>query len=125
MKTSRRDVSISEAAELLDISIDDVKQLEEQELLRAVRRDGKARFFLFDDIARIKSNKGPTISQEADLIKIQAQQQTASSLSAIRKILLFVGFGLLAAVAVVFLITVLFILFPLQTAAWLGYAKPF
>jgi hypothetical protein len=125
MKTSKRDVSTAEAAAYLDISIEDIKQLEKQELLRAVRRHGTTSYFLFDDIAHLKSNKSPSISQEADLIKIQAQQKTASSISVMRKIFLFLGVGVLLCIVVVFLITVLFILFPIQTASWLGYANRF
>ncbi len=112
-----------QTAKLLGVSIEDLHLLEEQDLLHS-SKDHKGRIIYSpEEVAQIKSRKVPSISEEAELVNIQVQRETAYSVTTTKKVLFFVGGVVSSYILLIIVFTVLFIINPLQTAGWLGYVR--
>src|SRR5882724_10348710 len=120
-QTTKKFVTKDEAAKLLHISVKNIELLEKQELLHALPQKEGYDLFLASDIARIQSNQGLSLAQEAEQIEVQLQREIASSLSFVKKALLMAAGGITTYYLVVVMVAFLFIFFPLPTATWLGY----
>lgn len=116
-------LSEEQTAEMLGISLANVKKLENQEVLHPIQFIGKKSYFSALDIGKIKYSKRNTLSEAAKEVGQQIQRDVVSSLSLIQKILLLAGFGIVSYFVLVVIFAFLFILFPWQTADWLGYIQ--
>ena len=56
-------VSISQAAKILDVSIDTVRRWDKQGILKSTRPDGKNRYFAVKDLENIKFAQPLSISE--------------------------------------------------------------
>ena len=119
--TLEKDISAIDAAKILGISVEEVSTLEQQGILRATRKEGAVSFFSSENISKIKSHKGLTLSDEAEQVGVQLQRDIAASLAFVKKILLFAGGSVVGYLLLIVLFAVLFSFFPLQTANVLGY----
>lgn len=117
------DLSLAKTQQILGLSIDQVKLLHQQGLLRFSRElNGEPRFFA-RDVRRLRSGRRQSLSEDAALVNIGIQRQMSRSLILLRRALLVLG-GLIGAYAVgVVVLTLLFIYLPVQTADWLGIVK--
>lgn len=118
-----QEVSAIDAAKLLGISRAEIQLLQTQEILHPIRQKDGISFFLKDDILRITTNKGLTLSDEAEQVGASMQREIASSLSSMQKNLIVVGIGIFGYFFFIVIFALLFTLFPLQTANWLGYVS--
>lgn len=118
-----KEISASEAAKLLNISTADVDLLQKQEVLHVLRKEGQTIYFSFEEVNRIKtpSQKKLTLSEAAEQVDVQIQLEMATSLSKVQKVLLLIGGCLTVYFLLVCLFSVLFTLFPIQTAEWVGF----
>jgi len=121
MITTRPEVSISEAAKLLGLQVEDVQKLEKQEILHALRHEGEISFFSPEDIARIKSNTRHSLSDEASIVGAEIQRETISTISTFRKVFLTVGGVISAYTVLVVIFVILFVTNPLSTSDFFGY----
>lgn len=92
-------IPISKAAEFLDVSIDTVRRYDKMGILHSTRPGGKIRYFDLEELKRVKSSK--------PLIRGASLQQNSTKVS-----LLLVRIIIIA----VTILTILFLLFPEQTA---------
>lgn len=63
-------VSISQAADILGVSIDTVRRWDKSGILKSTRPDGKNRYFSVDELERIKFSQPLSISEAADRLEI-------------------------------------------------------
>ena len=117
---NKNSVSAREAASRLGISVEELEKLQRQGILHSTASAEQTATYSAKEIASIESNRSSTLSEEAAKIGIQIQRQTVSSLSFIRKLVLAAGAGFLGFSLLVAVFAILFSLFPLQTANWLG-----
>ena len=119
-KNSENNIPAQVAAIRLGVSVEELEKLRRQGILHSASLSDEAVVYSARKIASLKSNRDPPLSEEAAKIGIQIQRQTVSSLSFIRKLVLAAGGGFLGFFLLVAVFTILFSLFPLQTANWLG-----
>lgn len=67
---SRKLISISQAASILDVSFDTLRRWEKKGIIKSVRIFGKTRYFFADQIHKIKNTKLYTISKAAQVLRI-------------------------------------------------------
>lgn len=116
-------ISTSQAAKLLGISIDNLGVLEKQGLIHASHTTQGESLYSSEEIVRIKSRRGLTLSEEAAQVGIGIQREMVYSVTFTRKVLLLAGGVLSGYVLLVAVFTTLFIVYPIQTAKWLGIVK--
>ncbi len=116
-------ISAAQTAKLLGVSIDNLGILEKQGLIHATHNTEGISFYLSSEIARIKSRRGLTLSEEAAQVGTQIQHEIVSSVTFTRKVLILAGAALSGFILLVAVFAALFIVNPLQTAKWLGIAK--
>src|SRR3989344_7446476 len=63
-------VSISKAAEILDVSIDTLRRWDKKGIINSQRVNGKDRYYSIEEIERVKLSKPLTISQAAQELKV-------------------------------------------------------
>src|SRR3989344_5452407 len=63
-------VSISKAAEILDVSIDTLRRWDKKGIINSQRVNGKDRYYSIEEIERVKLSKPLTISQASSLLKV-------------------------------------------------------
>jgi excisionase family DNA binding protein len=61
----RKYLSISETAKFLGVSIDTIRRWDKNHTLNSIRLDGKNRYFDFEELTKLKSNKPLSISEAA------------------------------------------------------------
>lgn len=115
-----KNISATEAASRLGISVDEVEKLAGLNILHPTVSEDKIIAYSAAQIANIKSSRGTSLAAEAAKIGIQIQRETISSLSFVRKLVLAAGAGILVFLFLVGVFTLLFSFRPLQTAKWLG-----
>jgi hypothetical protein len=116
-------LSASQAAKLLNISIKKLTLLEKKGIIHPTHNTERENFYSSEEIARIKSRRGPTLSEEAAQVALIIQREMVSSIIRIQKALAFTGGILSGYILLVAFFIILFIIHPLQTAQFLGMAK--
>lgn len=118
-------ITAIQAAKLLGVSVNNLSVLEKQGLIHSTRSAEGISFYSSEEIARIKSRRGPTLSEEAAQVGVQIQQEVFTSVSGLvklRKRALVLGAGLFAVFTLLLIvITVLFYKYPLATSDFFGY----
>ena len=112
-----KNISESQIAKLLGVSVGDLSTLEEQGIIHSP--------YSLKEVARIKSQQNPTLSEEAAQVGIQIQQEVVTSLTGLQKfkkrisVLSLFAAGLFVLSTII--IAVLFNIFPTETSDFFGY----
>lgn len=117
------EVSLTKAAQLLGLSVDQVKLLQKQGLLNSTRNIEGEPYFLATSIARLQSHRHPTLEEEAMEVGFGIQREMSHSITSVRKVILFAGGMVGSYCALVVVLVCLFIALPVKTADWLGFTK--
>ena len=86
-------LSSAEVAKLLNVPVDKLKVLENQGLIRPVRKKNGTDFYSSNEISQIKSRRVQTLSDEANVLDSEIQRETVSSISFFQKIIRFFIIG--------------------------------
>src|SRR3989344_1798569 len=116
-------VSSSQAAKRLGISVEKLAILEKQGLIHSIQGQKGTIFYSSSEIAKIKSRHGLTLSEEAAQVGIEIQREIAASVLYIRKVLMISGGVIAGFLLLVAIFTALFIVYPINTARWLGIVR--
>lgn len=106
-------ISAAQAAKLLGISADKLATLKRQGIIHSP--------YASDEISRILSRQGLTISDEASIVGSEIQRETVSSISLFQKILRAIGGLFVGYLVLVGVLAILFIKDPTQTSDFFGY----
>lgn len=103
-------ISISEAAEFLDVSIDTLRRYDKLGILHSTRPGGKIRYFNLEELKKVKLSK--------PLMKATNPQPTSTPPHFLHKKTFKAGLFLVRVhcLIAVTILTILFLLFPEQTA---------
>ncbi|HSW89963.1 MAG TPA: MerR family DNA-binding transcriptional regulator [Patescibacteria group bacterium] len=127
-------VPISQAAQFLGISVDTLRRWERQGIIRAIRPDGKNRYFQIEDLRSLQNHKKfeaipvsensftpqakPT-GYEIDLLRDEVQK-IDKTVGVIQTVFTFAGYALLFFVVIVAVLTMLLAAFPAEMGALIG-----
>lgn len=117
------EISILKAAQLLGLSVDQVKLLQKQGLLKSTRNIEGEPYFLATNIARLQSHRHTMLAEEAMEVGFGIQREMSHSITSVRKVILFSGGMVGSYCALVVVFVCLFIALPVKTADWLGFTK--
>ncbi len=118
-------LSEKEVAVRLGISVDDVSKLVDQQILHPQKQEGGDYYFTEHEIGRIRTNKGPSLSEQAAQVGIQIQREVVTSVSTLRRVtqrllVVFATVGVCLLWMTV-IIAALFKFFPQGTSDFFGY----
>lgn len=118
-------LSEKEVATRLGVSVDDINKLVNQQILRPQKQEGGHLYFTENEIAQIRPNKEPTLSEQAAQVGIQIQREVVTSVSTLRKVMqrllvVFAAVGV-SLIWTTVVIAALFRFFPQGTSDFFGY----
>jgi len=98
-------VPISEAAKILDVSIDTVRRYDKLGILHSTRPGGKIRYFDLEELKAVRSSK-PIVARTDYLPVVKARTSKSGNLKKVGLLLVKILIMLLT------ILTILFLLFP-------------